>query len=97
MKKKHAEQEDAKRKREVHQEVHRKFQKEFWNRQKAIGKIVCPQCEWTGNWGDEMSYQEFFAYELYVKHKVPIDETLIRDADAALYRAKHAGRDTVSK
>tara|TARA_B100000700_G_scaffold6106_1_gene6493 strand:+ start:861 stop:1010 length:150 start_codon:yes stop_codon:yes gene_type:complete len=28
-----------------------------------------------------MSYQEFFAYELHIKHKVKIDETLIRDAD----------------
>ncbi len=27
------------------------------------------------------AYQEFFAYELHVKHKVKIDEMLIRDAD----------------
>ena len=62
-------------------DVHKQFEDEFGKRKQAIGKIVCPQCEWTGNWGDGMSYQEFFAYELHVKHKVEIDETLIYDAD----------------
>ena len=62
-------------------DVHKQFEDEFGKRKQAIGKIVCPQCKWTGNWGDGMSYQEFFAYELHVKHKVKVDETLIRDAD----------------
>ena len=66
--------------RQRHEQVHRKFRQEFVNRQNAIGKIVCPQCKWTGNWGDGMSYQEFFAYEL-VKYEVGIDEMLIRDAN----------------
>ena len=68
---------EANRQRKVHQY----FDGEFRNRQHAIGQIVCPQCKWTGCWGEGMSYQEFFAYELHVKHKVKIDEMLIRDAD----------------
>ena len=61
--------------------IHRKFEIEFENRKQTIGQIVCPQCQWTGKWGEGMSYQEFFAYELHVKHEVSIDETLIRGAD----------------
>ena len=60
--------------------IHERFCDEFEKRKQAIGKIVCPQCKWTGNWGDGMSYQEFFAYEL-VKYEVGIDEMLIRDAN----------------
>ena len=60
--------------------IHERFCNEFEKRKQAIGKIVCPQCKWTGNWGDGMSYQEFFAYEL-VKYEVGIDEMLIRDAN----------------
>ena len=78
---------EEQRQRDVHREeqrqrdVHKQFEDEFGKRKQAIGKIVCPQCKWTGNWGDGMSYQEFFAYELHVKYKVEIDETLIRYAD----------------
>ena len=61
-------------------DVYKQFEDEFEKRKQAIGKIVCPQCKWTGNWGDGMSYQEFFAYEL-VKYEVGIDEMLIRDAN----------------
>lgn len=61
--------------------VHQRFQREYEQRKQAIGKIVCPQCKWTGNWGDGMSYQEFFAYELHVKHRVRIDKTLVRDSN----------------
>ena len=66
---------------ERQREVHKEFLSKFEQQQQAIGKIECPQCGWTGNWGDGMSYQEYFAYELHVKHKVKIDETLIRDAN----------------
>ena len=79
--------ENKKAEEERHQEqhrqrgIHKKFKTEFENRKQTIGQIVCPQCQWTGEQGDGMSYQEFFAYELHIKHKVKIDETLIRDAD----------------
>ena len=54
---------------------------EFENRKQTIGQIVCPQCQWTGEWGEGMSYQEFFAYEIRVKHKCWIDEKLVGEAD----------------
>jgi hypothetical protein len=74
-------QEEERKEEQRQRDVHKQFEDEFGKRKQAIGKIVCPQCKWTGNWGDGMSYQEFFAYELHVKYKVEIDETLIRDAD----------------
>ena len=61
--------------------IHNKFKSEFANRKQTIGQIVCPQCQWTGEWGEGMSYQEFFAYEIRVKHKCWIDEKLVGEAD----------------
>lgn len=52
--------------------IHEKFQREYEQRKQAIGRIVCPQCKWTGNWGDGMSYEEFFIYELVEVNKVRV-------------------------
>ena len=74
--------EEAKRQEKHRQRgIHKKFKTEFENRKQTIGQIVCPQCQWTGTWGEGMSYQEFFAYEIRVKHKCWIDEKLVGEAD----------------
>ena len=72
---------EQKRERKREREVHEYFQNEFEKRKQAIGQIVCPQCQWTGTWGEGMSYQEFFAYDLHKKYEVKIDELLVREAD----------------
>ena len=69
--------------------IHEQFQHEYEQRKQALGQIVCSQCEWTGNWGEGMSYQEFFAYELHVKHQVATDNTLIRDANNLSQEAQY--------
>ena len=56
------------------QAVHQKFHREYEQRKQAIGRIVCPQCKWSGNWGDGMSYQEFFVYELFSNNVIPTEE-----------------------
>ena len=54
-----------KRRKEEHErEVRNYFARQFQRRVDTIGKIQCPQCKWTGHWGDAMSYEEFFAYEI---------------------------------
>jgi len=54
------------------QAVHLKFQKEYEQKKQALGKIVCHQCNWTGNWGEGMSYEEFFVYELVQVHQCQV-------------------------
>ena len=54
--------------------LHQKFHREYEQRKQAIGRIVCPQCKWSGNWGDGMSYQEFFVYELFSNNVIPTEE-----------------------
>ena len=63
---------DRKLEKERLRNLHKKLSEQYEQRKQAIGRIVCPQCKWTGNWGDGMSYEEFFIYELVEVNKVRV-------------------------
>ena len=71
-----AQQAEAEREAERCQAVHLKFQKEYEQKKQALGKIVCHQCNWTGNWGEGMSYEEFFVYELVQVHQCQVSHNV---------------------
>jgi Na+-transporting NADH:ubiquinone oxidoreductase subunit NqrC len=40
------------------------YSKEYEQRKITIGTIKCTQCEWSGQWGTGMTYEQFFAGNL---------------------------------
>ena len=48
------------------------YQEKYEQRKQSIGTIECFQCKWTGQWGTGMTYEEFFLYDLTVKHKLKV-------------------------
>ena len=61
-------QREIERERQREKGIRDRYFQAYEARKQTIGKIVCPQCKWTGDWGTGMTYEEFFLYELTVKH-----------------------------
>ena len=46
------------------QQLMAEYSKEYEQRKLTIGTIKCSQCEWSGQWGTGMTYEQFFAGNL---------------------------------
>ena len=46
------------------QELMAEYSREYEQRKITIGTIKCSQCEWSGQWGTGMTYEQFFAGNL---------------------------------
>ncbi len=54
----------VKKLKEKHRRVMAQYSNEYEQRKQTIGTIKCSQCEWSGQWGTGMIFQQFFAGEL---------------------------------
>ena len=50
---------------EQQQQLKAEYSKEYEERKLTIGTIKCSQCEWSGQWGTGMTYEQFFAGNLF--------------------------------
>jgi hypothetical protein len=50
--------------RSIRQQLKTEYSKKYEDRKITIGIIKCSQCEWVGEWGTGMSYEQFFAGDL---------------------------------
>ena len=50
---------------EQQQQLKAEYSKEYEQRKLTIGTIKCSQCEWSGQWGTGMTYEQFFAGNLF--------------------------------
>ena len=46
---------------EKEKQLKAEYSKEYEERKLTIGTIKCSQCEWSGQWGTGMTYNQFFA------------------------------------
>jgi hypothetical protein len=49
---------------EKEEQLKAEYSKEYEQRKLTIGTIKCSQCEWSGQWGTGMTYEQFFAGNL---------------------------------
>jgi hypothetical protein len=49
---------------EKEKQLKAEYSKEYEERKLTIGTIKCSQCEWSGQWGTGMTYEQFFAGDL---------------------------------
>jgi transcription elongation factor Elf1 len=45
-------------------QVMAEYSQQYEQRKLTIGTIKCTQCEWSGQWGTGMTYEQFFAGNL---------------------------------
>ena len=50
---------------EKQEQLKAEYSKEYEERKLTIGTIKCSQCEWSGQWGTGMTYEQFFAGNLF--------------------------------
>jgi len=56
---------------QAQQPVKDEYSKKYEERKITIGIIKCSQCEWSGEWGTGMSYEQFFAGDL-AEHEIHV-------------------------
>ena len=52
------------KKQEKLRSIRQHYSQRYAQKRSSIGKIKCPQCHWTGNWGDGVSYETWFVEDL---------------------------------
>ena len=55
-------------------QIKARYSKEYEERKITIGTIKCSQCEWSGQWGTGMTYEQFFAGNLFEAGVITVSE-----------------------